>query len=168
MKRVLAVDYSTVAVGFAVVGRKQGEPFLRHSEMLDWDRDVSHRQRRWQVAQRVQELVTEWEPDAVVFEALRLFNKGKINLTTIIRLCAMCTEIADAVPESVPSFTVQTQTWKKIALGDGRATKADCVRRMKEAWGKDVTHDEADAIGIGVAVMRMGKDHRARYLRRWE
>jgi Holliday junction resolvasome RuvABC endonuclease subunit len=166
VKRVLAVDYSTIACGFAVVGRERGEPVLRWSDIVEWDKDEPHKTRRWQAAHTIADIVVEWSPDAVVFEALRLFNKGKINLTTIVRLCAMCTEIADAT--DLPVFTVATQTWKRVVLGSGRATKTDAIRWAERAWGKKVNHDEADAIGIGVAVMRMTPAHRRRYLRLFE
>ncbi len=164
----MAIDASTVRCGFAVVGRKNGEPRLRWSGMLDWDSDITHKQRRANVMVYVQELVVEWEPDAIILESLRLFHTDKrtgkplINFSTIIRLCSMWTTIADAVP--TPTYTVATSTWKRIVLGGGRATKKDAQLWVERAWGKKVSHDEADAIGLGCAVIRMASVERIKYL----
>lgn len=144
--RVLGVDASTVRCGFALV---KDDRKLAHLDELEFKSKIPHKDRRHSIANRVAELCERWHPDVVVLERIRLFHKGMIKFETIMRLCAVWTTISDASP--VTCYTVPTQSWKKIAIGAGNATKEQTVQWVSSNYGKQVNHDVADAIGIGVA-----------------
>jgi len=140
--RVLGIDASTVSCGFAIVDGKQ----LLQWRHLPLKGSQTHKERRRLVALRCMKLEAKYKPDLIAIERLRLFHRGMIKFETIVALASLWAIISDAV--SVPTFTVPTQTWKRVVLGRGNATKDDSVAWVKREYGIDVNHDVADAICI--------------------
>lgn len=67
-----------------------------------------------------------------------------------------------AYEHSIPVLPIEVSTWKKIATGNGSASKAHYVRAMNRRFRlkMDVSkrEDEAAALGVAVAALKMREE----------
>ena len=95
---------------------------------------------------------------------VRIFAGGYITFNTAGMLASMTAAIVDAAyihnefRKSTPVFSVDTQEWKKVVLGNRKASKDDAVAYVKNQFvdaverrslAENVNHDSADAYCIG-------------------
>lgn len=63
--------------------------------------------------------------------------------------------IISALAFYAPVYTIAPSSWKKVAIGQGDATKARIVHWARELGLNPSNQDEADAVGIAVAGWRI-------------
>lgn len=140
-------------------------------ESLKFPKTLSRAKRRRTIAYRILELVREYEAERVIVEHVRLFSsqrseyakkkrvetgKGNshISLPVIVahsRIIGAILDALDGAEMAIPIYSIDTQVWKNAVLDSRLATKNDAVWYVKQVTGKDVNHNVADAVCLGIA-----------------
>lgn len=154
---VLALDLG-VHMGWCVLRR--GDPLLRvGTEVRRLGSGVWHigddpSLRLARLRTHLRKLVPRVGAEVVAYEEVRA-HKGTHaahvygELLGVVRLT--CRDLG--LP---PPVGVAVAQGKRALGGSGRASKADQVRQAKALLGRDPeTHDEADALGVALAVLQM-------------
>ena len=82
------------------------------------------------------------------------------NQQTTIKLALACgVVIGAAVVNDIRCFSVQPTEAKQALTGDSRADKAAMMTMVSRIYGKHVSKDEADAVGIALAGAGKLKEH---------
>lgn len=94
------------------------------------------------------EFLDEYKPDEVVIERsvyLQSFPATR-SISEIIGLCKLA-----CGQRNIPYNLVHNTAWKKRILGNGRVTKDEILRFVKDKYNPNynITQDEADSILIG-------------------
>ena len=67
----------------------------------------------------------------MIFENIRLFSKGLIQLQTILSLNKVQTTIINEFSDKFDIFGIDVRTWKARVLGNGNAEKIDSLNYVK-------------------------------------
>jgi Holliday junction resolvasome RuvABC endonuclease subunit len=151
---ILAIDQSYQCCGFAIYERS----VLKEVKKLDFSAlskksniKLRNKHKRHLIRTFIQRELEKYSIDAIVVERVRTFSHGFISAKSIMALAELISVIIDAVPDNVPVFSVDTRSWKKIAIGSAKASKEDTIEWARQYTAKSICHDEADAIAIGHA-----------------
>lgn len=149
--RVLALDQATHTTGYAIIDDNKliyaGTYEARGSEEIERDLDI----KIW-----LMNLINNWKPDFVGIEGIQFQeedNSRKMGVTVFQALARLQGIIMLTCKElDVPFEVCPTNTWRHYCGVKGR-TRTDKKRSMqlliKEWYGKTVSDDIADAVGIG-------------------
>src|ERR1041385_1047225 len=150
MVRILSIDQSYSRIGFAVVSRTE----VYCAESMDLTKLKPPTSRRNAVRELTAGLIEKWAPRLVLVERVRVFAGSYITEGTALPLAAMTAVIVVRAANyyDLKTYAVNTQSWKKVILGDSKAKKIDAVKWVKETFNLDVNHDAADAVCMGFAV----------------
>lgn len=148
--RILCIDQSYSRIGFAVVSKQK----IWCAESMDLTKLKTPTSKRNAVREMTRGLIEKWNPRLVVVERVRIFAGSYVTEGTALPLAAMTACIVDAASNfyNLKTYAVNTQSWKKLVLGSGKAKKADAVAWIDETFGLKVNHDAADAACMGFAV----------------
>lgn len=148
--RILCVDQSYSRAGFAVVSRDK----IHRAESMDLTKLNNPTSKRNAVRELTRGLIDKWNPRLLLVERVRIFAGSYITEGTALPLAAMTSVIVDVGWNyyRLPTYAVNTQSWKKVILGDGRAKKAEAVAFILETFDMKINHDAADAACMGLAV----------------
>lgn len=98
----------------------------------------------------VKELIDIVKPEYVCLEAVQFQN----NYNTYSQLSQLQGVIFSILfEEDLPFVLIEPTAWRKFCKITGKKRieqKASTIQFVKENYGRDVTEDEADSIGIGV------------------
>ena len=72
-------------------------------------------------------MLNDYAIDVAIFETVRLFAKGSINLDTIMSLCRLQTTIINEFSTVFDIYSVDVRSWKSRILGSASADKMDSV-----------------------------------------
>lgn len=155
---VLGLDISGHHCGYAVLGSKCE---IKTRGCIEPPGEYWSRQN--DIVTNIEVILDKYPPIRVVFERVRLFHQGKINLASIEDLARLSGAIGLVTfRRGIPIETVHTSHYRKRVLGDGRAKKEAVVQWVKDKYGfKTFTTDEAEAIAIatfGVLLNGNGKN----------
>ncbi len=151
--RVLAIDPGYERLGIAIMEKVGGKDTLVHSECFQTPKTDEHSQRLCSIMVRLEELISEHEPDTCAIETL-FFAK---NQTTALKVAevrgivlALCKKAGMDIHEFSPAAI-------KIGVtGYGKSDKAAVTKMIPllVRIDKKIKHDdEFDAIAIGITCL---------------
>lgn len=111
-----------------------------------------------EVLWRVSRMMELYTPDVVVVEALRLFHRGRIPFPALRTLGCLSGAIGwEARRRGIRRVEEpHVSHWRKVLLGNGKATKDDVQRWVMSTFGvTPETVDEAEAVALAAYGIRM-------------
>jgi Holliday junction resolvasome RuvABC endonuclease subunit len=147
---VLGLDISAHACGWAVLTPEGG--LLDSGMIYPVNQDAIYWTRQSEIIGGIKEiLVTYPDINLAAMEEVRLFHQGGINFRAIRDLCRLGGSIGLVMhQQNISLLEVATNSWRKVVLGNGRATKEDVVKWVRENYNLEVlATDQAEAVGIG-------------------
>lgn len=146
--KVLGIDLSTTtAIGFC-----QLSLYELSGVSIDLGRYKSHKVRR----RIVRYYLSQFDPDFVILEKVRLFHKGFINVDVIKRLGGLTYLIIDSF--DCPIYEIDVRSWKSVILGKANSDKNLAINYVYKKYGVWTNDNLADAICIAECGLRgLGK-----------
>lgn len=151
MNYYMGVDPSTLSTGYAVLDQ--------NGELVDYgvfnpSKDLPMHERLRIQYNGLQEVIDKWNIVCMLCED----QHSRKNIDTLKKLSQTRGIVMLAAAQNCIEFLLATPShWRKIYLGDGKATKKDCVLKVNEQYGlklKMAQNDIAEAIGIGAACVQ--------------
>ena len=147
--RVLCLDQATKVSGYSVWDNGK---LVKYGHISSDVRENNPFLRMRIMGNKIVELLKKYSPDYVGIEGV-VFQR---NYCTYSQLSQMQGVIFEILFENEIDFTViEASAWKSFCGIKGKKRveqKLNTIKMVKEKFGLDVTEDEADAIGIGMAV----------------
>lgn len=127
--------------------------------------DKSNLEHRKNLINSIHKMYSDFGIDILIFESIRLFSKGHIQLATILSLCKVQTTIINEFSDSFDIYQVDVRSWKSRVLGNANADKNESiihvthkhpevnlldetVKPRKHEILLELNHDLADSIAI--------------------
>lgn len=124
--------------------------------------NLEHRQN---VLKAIHKINEKYPIDILIFESVRLFSYGHIQMGTILSLCKMQTTIINEFSDKFDIYQVDVRSWKARVLGTAKADKNESVRYVQNKYSHinlldeivkpikkeivlEINHDLADACTI--------------------
>ena len=128
--------------------------------------NVEHRKN---IEKEILQIYEKFGIDILIFESIRLFNVGKIQLQTILSQNKVQTTIVNAFSDKFDIYSVDVRSWKAKVLGTAKADKdmsisfvnkkfpqvnlIDKIERPKlKVIEYELNHDLADACAISTCL----------------
>jgi Holliday junction resolvasome RuvABC endonuclease subunit len=142
--RILAID----------PGRHCGFAFAHTKDQITqsgaWDLGADAAARPSVLATRLRAAIAQHQPEVVAVELASMggrFQRAAARLDELIGVVK-----ATALGAGCTVWEWNIGTWKKLAIGNGRAEKPEIIKRLKMFYGIEAADsNEADAIGILLA-----------------
>jgi len=129
---------------------------------------------RLNLIKEIQKIYEEFGFDILIFESIRLFSFGRIQLPTILSLNKVQTTVINEFSDKFPIYQIDVRSWKASVLGTAKAQKDDTVLFVQKQFPDvnlldeivkpkkkeivfDINHDLADAVCIAQLVKYNGK-----------
>lgn len=145
--RILALDQSTKITGYSVWYDKK---LIHYGTVNSNIEENNPLDRMYNMYFEVKELIDIVKPEYVCLEAVQFQN----NYNTYSQLSQLQGVIFSILfEEDLPFVLIEPTAWRKFCKITGKKRieqKASTIQFVKENYGRDVTEDEADSIGIGV------------------
>ena len=153
MGNVLGIDPSTVATGWGVVNKK-GE-LIAHGVIAPDKKTLSEVQQAAFQYNSLSHIIKEYNIEAVICEDQ---HKGA-NSDTYKKLCRITgyVQLLAGLNE-LPFEFFHPSSWRKITLGNGKATKEDAIQWVNETYGLKLLKKQND-IAEGIAIAKAGTIH---------
>jgi crossover junction endodeoxyribonuclease RuvC len=151
--RVLAIDPGYDRLGIAVMEKRENKEVLLHSLCLQTNGTDNLPERFFNIGQKIEELIEEYEPNAVGIETL-FFNKNIKTAIGVAQARGIIIYLAKKAGCTVYEFGPQEI---KIAVtGYGKSDKTaviDMVKRLVKDVPQNALDDEYDAIAVGITCL---------------
>lgn len=96
----------------------------------------------------VADLAAHHDVHALAYELPHVRN----NAQTALKLAMLCGVLRRVAQErGIPAIGVQPSQAKAVLAGRGNATKAQMMSAARRAFGRELSKDEADAVGVALA-----------------
>lgn len=172
-KKILGIDPSITSTGWAVleydedkikniITPEKSESLFKGDykpELLDYDniltdKDKTDRKRFYQIYEQLEKVIKFYKPKVISIED----QYSSLNPKTLKRLShvrGVCMFLAEMYQKEM--YLYYPTSVKKIASGNGRASKEDMVDAINEYFGLELDfkkeNDKADAIGIALSYL---------------
>ena len=120
---------------------------------------------RFNLIDSINDILSNHKIDVLLFESIRLFSYGKIQLPTILSLNKVQTTLINEFSDKMDIYQVDVRAWKARVLGNGNADKNASVIYVRHKYPDidlldeieyprkketmfEINHDLADAIAI--------------------
>lgn len=144
MFKVLALDQASKTTGWAIATRKG----VTKSGLLKVDENLPYLERLRLMREQIQQLIWKTKPSYVVFEDIQ-YQRNASAFQILGMLQGII--IAELFDNNLDFFIVPSATWKSYCKIRGKKRedqKANSIKYVFDKYGREVTDDEADAIGI--------------------
>lgn len=98
---------------------------------VDSKNNLMHRKK---VIEEINNINNEFGIDIILFESVRLFHHGNIQMNSIKSLIKMQTTIINEFSDICPIYAIDVRSWKAKVLGNGNAKKEDSVFLIKHKY----------------------------------
>ncbi len=119
-KTILGIDPGTTDMGYGVLICKQKKLFVETMGVIELHKFINHYQKLKKIYERVNALVTEYQPDELAIEA-PFFGKNVQSMLKLGR--AQGVAMAAALMLDVPIFEYSPRRIKQAITGNGSASK---------------------------------------------
>lgn len=89
---------------------------------------------RLNVLKVIYEIYEQYPIDILIFESIRLFSYGHIQMGTILSLCKMQTTIINEFSDKFDIYQVDVRAWKSRVLGNANVDKDESVRYVQTKY----------------------------------
>lgn len=144
MYKILALDQASKTTGWAVATRTG----VKKSGMIKVDPELPYLERLRIMREQIQDLIWKVKPAYVVFEDIQ-YQRNASAFQILGMLQGII--IAELFDNNIDFFIVPSVTWKSYCKIKGKKREEQKVNSIKyvfDKYGREVTDDEADAIGI--------------------
>lgn len=147
--KAVGIDLGTRKCGLAVLSKSDtGRVTLCVSDTISSKHENSW-DRIYQICSELLVELSRHKPGIVVFERVRLFHQGGINLDSIVLLARMQGVIGYwCLDNSAKLVEVHVQHWRRSVLGDGTASKSDVRSWVQDKYGVSLGEDESEAVAL--------------------
>jgi crossover junction endodeoxyribonuclease RuvC len=149
--KILGIDPGYGRMGVAVVDSNNRTPILLYSECFETSEKLPHPRRLALVAEKISELIQEFNPAYLGIESL-LFSKNEKTALKVAE--ARGAILAEAAKKNVIVNELNPNTVKLAVTGYGRSDKKqiiNMVEKLVKIEHKIKHDDEYDAIAIAIA-----------------
>ncbi len=151
---ILGIDPGYAIVGFGVLRSERGAPSLLACGAINTPAGLPLSKRLLQIAGDLEELIGQFQPDAMAVERLYFGN----NVTTGIGVAqARGVILMTAERQGIPIFEYDPSQVKMAVVGYGKAEKRqvmDMTRRLLNLKAVPKPDDAADAVAIALCHAR--------------
>lgn len=82
----------------------------------------------------IQDIMNKYTVDIIIFEAIRLFSCGRIQMQTILSLCKIQTSIINEFSDKCDIYQVDVRAWKSRVLGSANADKLASITLVSNKY----------------------------------
>jgi len=145
---ILGVDPGSRATGYGLIAAA-GESLLHlESGFIALPAQLSHSQRLARIYQRLESLISRYNPEALAVEAVFLAH----NVQSALKLGQVRGVVLLAAGQAnIPVFEYSPLTLKKAIVGYGQATKTQVLLMVENLLGLTLNnHNTADALALSL------------------
>lgn len=156
---IMGIDPATYELGVGVIKvAKNGRITLHDVQHISINKGQDLDERLGIIYDKVSALIKKHKPDYVGIESQYL----AVNPDTFRKVCYSVGVIWVAVllHSNAKVLILESSKWRKVALGQGGASKRDVIEQMAKKFKldpKQYKDDDFEALGIAVAVAKLGK-----------
>lgn len=97
---------------------------------------------RKNVIDEIKNIHEKYGIDVIIFESIRLFSYGRIQMQTILSLCKLQTSIVNEFSDVCDIYQVDVRSWKSRVLGSAKVEKEFSVSYVKNKYKDVAIYDE--------------------------
>jgi hypothetical protein len=162
--RVLGIDMGTSGRSGLALWHSNANSILEYTTVSRHNSktNLEHRQN---VVKAIYDINDKYPIDILIFESVRLFSYGRIQMGTILSLCKMQTTIINEFSDKFDIYQVDVRSWKSRVLGNANVDKDESIRYVQNKYPHinlldeivkpikkeillEINHDLADACAI--------------------
>lgn len=148
--RVIGIDPGIEKTGFAVVDHKGGKPIILDCGCIKTSKVNSTPQRLVQIAADLNEVLTQWKPQAAGIEQLYFSKNVKTALTVAHARGVILLTLSQ---HKLKIVELNPGTIKNAMTGDAKATKKQMQKMLQYTTGIQLTNDDTiDAVCIALCL----------------
>lgn len=98
---------------------------------IDSKNNLEH---RLKLVEQIKFYYNKYNFDVLLYESIRLFSKGHIQLQTILSLNKVQTTIVNEFSDKFDIFQVDVRSWKSKVLGNGNADKLAAIKYVHKLY----------------------------------
>ena len=150
--RILSIDPGYERLGVAILDKEKGQKeVLVFSDCIKTSAKESFEDRLTQIGLKIEELISEYKPEALSIENLFISNNQK----TAMRVAEVRGTLIYICRKNNLSIKEFTPLQVKLSVtGDGKSSKDQVIKMVKlliKGVKNDALDDEYDAIAVGLA-----------------
>lgn len=89
---------------------------------------------RMNVLESIRSICKHYPVDILIFESIRLFSYGRIQMNTILSLCKMQTTIINEFSDKFDIYQIDVRAWKSRVLGNANVDKNESIRYVQNKY----------------------------------
>lgn len=130
---VLGIDMGTSGRSGLALWESNANSVLKYTTISRHDVNNNLEQRK-AVVNAIYEMLKEYPIDILIFESIRLFSYGHIQMGTILSLCKMQTTIINEFSDKFDIYQVDVRAWKSRVLGNANVDKNESVNYVRNKY----------------------------------
>lgn len=138
---VLGIDIGGASRNGLALYSNTNKKLLYHETIKRYEAK-NNLEHRTNVISEMKKIDDEFGIDIIIFEAIRLFSYGKIQLQTILSLNKMQTMIVNEFSNICDIYQVDVRSWKSRVLGSANADKSFSLMYVKNKYPNVNIYDE--------------------------
>ena len=138
---VLGIDIGGASRNGLALYSNTNKKLLYHDTIKRYEAK-NNLEHRTNVISEMKKIDDEFGIDIIIFEAIRLFSYGKIQLQTILSLNKMQTMIVNEFSNICDIYQVDVRSWKSRVLGSANADKSFSLMYVKNKYPNVNIYDE--------------------------
>lgn len=138
---IMGIDLGgSTRMGIALIDNNNGE-LLDYStiRIIDTKTPLAH---RLKLIDKIHEFNDRYKVDILLYESIRLFSKGHIQLPTILSLNKVQTTIINEFSNTFPIYQVDVRSWKSRVLGNANLDKYESIKYVTSKFPQVNVLDE--------------------------
>lgn len=89
---------------------------------------------RLKVIDSIRNICEQYKVDIILFESIRLFSYGHIQMNTILSLCKMQTTIINEFSSTCDIYQIDVRSWKSRVLGNANVDKDASIKYVQNKY----------------------------------
>ena len=130
---VLGIDMGTSGRSGLALWESSANSVLEYKTVSRHDAKTNLEHRK-NVLKAIHEIHEKYPIDILIFESIRLFSYGHIQMGTILSLCKMQTTIINEFSDDFDIYQVDVRSWKSRVLGNANVDKDESIRYVQNKY----------------------------------
>ena len=130
---VLGIDIGNATrMGVALMNMETKE--LVFHKRISRKNSKTNLEHRYNLVNCIKDLLKTYPIDILIFENIRLFSAGRIQLQTILSLNKVQTTLINEFSDEFDIYGIDVRTWKSRVLGNGNADKMASINHVQHKF----------------------------------
>ena len=131
--RVLGIDMGTSGRSGLALWDSNANSILQYETIrrINSKTNLEHRRK---VLDAIRDINENFGTDIIIFESVRLFSYGKIQMGTILSLNKMQTTIINEFSDLCDIYQVDVRSWKSRVLGNANVGKDESIKYVQRKY----------------------------------